>query len=315
MPRAVVATAFGGPENLALIDIDTAAPGPGEARVALRAIGVNPIDWKVYSGYMGADPAALPMRIGYEAAGVIVEAGPGLTGPEGPLGVGDDVIVYRATATYADEIVVPGSALVRKPAAVSFEAAGGLMLAGATAAHEVEAVKVGAGDTVLVHAVAGGVGLFTIQLAVLRGARVIGTASARNHDVLRRFGAEPVTYGPGLADRVRSLAPDGIDAAIDNVGNDEAVDTSLELVADRERIASIAAFARQDAGIKLLGGGPGADPGTELRDAARLDLARLAAEGTLQVVVAGTYPLADAAEAHRAGQAGGQAPGKIVLIP
>ena len=119
-----------------------------------------------------------------------------------------------------------------------------------------------------------------VQLARLRGARVVATAGERNHDLLRELGAEPVAYGDGLADRVRALAPDGVDVALDLVGTDEAMDVSLALVADHDRIATIANFARGPReGVKLLGGGPGADPGNDIRDAARAELARLAGDG------------------------------------
>jgi NADPH:quinone reductase len=154
-----------------------------------------------------------------------------------------------------------------------------------------------------------------VQLARARGASlVIGTARERNHDFLRSLGAEPVAYGPGLADRVRALAPDGVDAAIDTVGTDEAIDVSLELVADRGRIASIAAFERGGReGICLLGGGPGADPGEDVRNAARLDLVRVADEGAL-TIEAHPYALDDVAQAHRASMEG-HTRGKIVLVP
>jgi NADPH2:quinone reductase len=188
------------------------------------------------------------------------------------------------------------------------------MLTGATAVHTLTATGVSEGETVLVHGAAGGVGRMVVQLASIRGARVIGTASERNHERLRALGAEPVTYGDGLADRVRELAPDGVDAAIDTVGTDEAVDVSLALVGDRSRIATIAAFGRaQDAGIKALGGGPGADPGDEIRDRARLELVRLADEGKL-TVEARSYPLAEVAAAHRA-SIDGHADAKLVLVP
>jgi NADPH:quinone reductase-like Zn-dependent oxidoreductase len=154
-----------------------------------------------------------------------------------------------------------------------------------------------------------------VQLAALRGATVIATASPANHGLVRELGAIPVAYGPGLAGRVRAAAPGRVDVALDLAGTDEALDTSLELVADRARIASIAAFARgAKEGIKLLGGGPGADPGTEIRDAARLELARLAQEKKLRVVVSKTFPLADVADAHRFLMTGHPA-GKIALIP
>jgi NADPH2:quinone reductase len=314
MARVVVATALGGPEVLAVVEEPVAELGAGEVRLAVRAAGVNPIDWKRYSGATGGAAAELPMRLGFEAAGVVTEVGGEAIGPAGAIAVGDEVIAFRADGAYADELVVPASAVVPKPAAMSWVQAGGLMLAGVTATHALAATALGAGETVLVHAAAGGVGLMVVQLAVARGARVIATASERNHDYLRELGAEPTTYGAGLADRVRALAPGGVDAAIDCIGSDEAVDVSLELIADRDRIASIAAFARgAQAGIKLLGGGPGADPGTELRQAARLQLTALVEQGKLSVR-ARAFALDDVAAAHREGQAG-HVTGKLVLVP
>jgi NADPH2:quinone reductase len=315
MPIAAFATAYGGPEVLSVTDVPAGETGPGEARVEVRAAGVNPIDWKLYSGARGADPAQLPMRLGFEAAGVVTEVAAGTAGPAGPVAVGDEVIAFRVPGAYASELVVPGNVLVPKPPELDWAQAAGLMLAGTTAWHALTAAGVGAGDTVLIHGAAGGVGLFAIQLAVERGAVVIGTASPARHEILRELGAIPVGYGDGLAGRVRSAAPAGVSAALDLVGTDEAVDTSLELVADHGRIATIAAYARAPgAGIKLLGGGPGADPGTEIRDAARLGLVRLAQQGKLHVLVAATYPLAEAAAAHRESMTG-HAQGKIALIP
>jgi NADPH:quinone reductase len=315
MTRVVLATRYGGPEVLSVVDEPVREPGPGEARVAVRAAGVNPADWKSYGGVFGTDPARLPRRLGSEMAGVVAAVGPDAVGPAGPLAVGEEVIGFRVTGGYAAEVVVPASALVPKPASLGWPEAAGLMLAGATAVHALTAAGVGEGDTVLVHGAAGGVGLMAVQLAVLRGARVIGTVGGDGADLVRRLGAEPVRYGAGLADRVRALAPDGVTAAVDTVGTDEAVDVSLELVPDRGRIATTAAFARGAAeGLRLLGAGPGADPGTELRDAARTELAALAGDGRLEVVVAGTYPLEEVAAAHRAGMAG-HTHGKLVLIP
>jgi NADPH2:quinone reductase len=313
MAHVVVATAFGGPDVLAVVEEDVAPPGAGAVRLAVRAAGVNPVDWKRYSGARGTD-AELPMRLGFEAAGVVTEVGGEAVGPAGPVAVGDEVIAYRIDGAYAEELVVPATAVVPKPPAMSWEAAGGLMLAGATATHALSATRVSTGETVLVHAAAGGVGLMAVQLAVARGARVIGTASEGHHATLRELGAEPTTYGAGLADRVRALAPGGVAAAIDCIGTDEAVDVSLELVADRGRIATIAAFLRgAEAGIQLLGGGPGADPGTELRQAARLELTAAVEQGAL-TVLARSFPLEDVAAAHREGQAG-HVTGKLVLVP
>jgi NADPH:quinone reductase len=310
MPRAVVAAAYGGPDVLSVVEIDVPAPGSGEVAVDVRAAGVNPADWKRYSGAWGDDPAALPLWIGSEAAGEVVDVGPGVE----DLEPGTPVIGYRVDGAYAERLVVPRSALVRKPDALSWEQAAGLLLAGATAVHALTATDVGQGETVLVHAAAGGVGSMVVQLARARGARVIGTASAVSHGYLAGLGAEPVAYGPGLAERVRALAPDGIDAAVDAVGTDEAVDVSLELVPDRRRIATLVAVGRaRETGIQALGGGPGGDPGTTIREAARHELVALAAAGNLTVHVARTYPLSDVAEAHREIQRG-HVRGKLVLV-
>jgi NADPH:quinone reductase len=204
---------------------------------------------------------------------------------------------------------------VPKPEPMSFEQAGGLMLTGVTAYHALSRAKVGKGGTVLVHGAAGGVGLMAVQLAVDLGARVIGTASQSGHALLRQFGAEAVVYGDGLVERVRAMAPEGVDAAIDTVGTDEAVDSSIELVHDRTRIVSAAAFGRgAGLGITVIGNGPGADPGREIRAAARLELVRLVEQNKLKVVVAAVYPLSEAAAAHHALQSG-HTHGKIVLVP
>jgi NADPH:quinone reductase-like Zn-dependent oxidoreductase len=311
--RRVVAASFGGPESLVVEQVTLAEPGPHEVHVEVRASGVNPADRKAYA--RAGDPSALPMPLGYEAAGVVVEVGAGAADDAGPLTEGDEVIVFRTRGAYATDLVVPDSALTRKPPGLGWPEAGGLLLAGATAYHTLEATRVGDGDTVLVHGASGGVGLYAVQLARLRGARVIASAGERNHGLLRELGAEPVGYGEGLLERVRELAPDGVDVALDLVGTDEALDVSLALVSDRTRIASIANFSRgPEEGIAVLGGGPGADPGDEIRAAARPLLARLAGEGTLRVVVAATYPLDEAADAHRQ-IATGHTTGKLVLIP
>jgi NADPH2:quinone reductase len=315
MTRAVVATAFGGPEVLAVIETPVRPPGPGEVLIGVRAAGTNPVDYKVYSGVMGQDPARLPMRLGSEAAGVVTEVGDGAEGPGGRVAVGDEVIAYRIAGAYADDVTVPGSSVVPKPSTLSFEEASGLMLTGVTATHALAVTRVGAGDTVLIHGASGGVGLMAIQLAADAGARVIGTAGESGRALVQEFGAEPVAYGAGLEERVRALAPGGVDAVVDCAGGDEALDVSLALVADRGRIVTIVASRRAfDSGIKVIGGAPGADPGTEIRTAARLELARLASDGKLRVVVAATYPLAEAAAAHRE-LATGHAHGKIVLVP
>lgn len=333
--RAVVATAFGGPDVLRLMEVALPEPGPGQAVVEVRAAGVNPADIKRYGGAWGSDPSALPLRLGFEAAGVVTALGPGgANGPAGPLAVGDEVIAFRISGAYADRVTVDGDALVPRPASLGWAEAAGLLLTGATAAHTVEATAVGPADVVLVHAASGGVGRMVVQLALARGARVIGTAAPRHHDALRGLGAVPVAYGPGLGERVRTAVRDltaagaasegdatggagreAVDVAIDAAGTAEALEVSLDLVADPGRIASIANFGPEAraAGIRLLGGGPGADPGDELRRNARLGLVELAGAGALRVEVAAEFPLSRVAEAHRMVLEGHPA-GKVVLI-
>jgi NADPH:quinone reductase-like Zn-dependent oxidoreductase len=310
MTKTVVAEAYGGPEVLALQDIELPAPGEGQVLVEVRAAGTNPVDYKLYSGDMGADPAKLPMPVGMEVAGVIAAVAPGTAGYTGPLTVGDEVIVTNIEGGYSEAILAQAADVGHKPENLGFEQAAGLLLTGETAWHLLTNTGVGTGDTVLIHGASGGVGLMAVQLAVARGAKVIATASPARHDQLRGYGAEPVAYGEGLADRVRAIGP--VDAALDLVGTDEALDTSVELVADRSRIATIAGFARAgELGLAVL---TGADGGQEIRDAARPDLIELAASGKLEVTVDRVLPLAEAAEAHRYLQTG-HARGKVVLVP
>jgi NADPH:quinone reductase-like Zn-dependent oxidoreductase len=229
--------------------------------------------------------------------------------------VGDEVIVYAAPGGYATAVVADAETVIAKPKNMSFEEASGLLLCGTTAVHALRAASVGAGDTVLINGAAGGVGLMAVQIAVADGARVIATASTTQHDVLRSLGAEPVVYGDGLLERVRELAPGGVDAAIDLVGTDEAADVSVALVADLRRLSTIVTSGKgARVGMKVLGMGPNADAGVAIRSAARLDLVRRVEEGTLRVFVDATFALADAADALR-DLAQGHSHGKIVLIP
>ena len=310
MTRIVVAQAYGGPEVLVLQDIELPDLAEGQVLVDVRAAGTNPFDFKSYSGDMGDDPAKLPLRVGSEVSGVVAVITPGAAGYTGALTVGDEVIVTNVDGGYADQVVANAADVGRKPENLGFEQAAGLLQVAVTAWHLLSSTRVGTGNTVLIHGASGGVGLMAVQLAVARGVRVIATASPARHDQLREYGAEPVAYGAGLADRVRAIGR--VDAALDLVGTDEALDTSVELVADRSRIATIAGFARAgELGIKVL---TGADGGQAIRDAARPELVELAAAGRLKVIVDRVFPLAEAAEAHRYLQTG-HAHGKVVLVP
>jgi len=316
MTIAVVASAFGGPDALSVIDEAVGEPKPGQVLLEVRAAGTNPVDYKMYSGAYGRDAAQLPIHLGYEAAGVVSALGSGdVEGPVGPIHVGDEVIAYPVSGAYAAQVVAPAQSVVPKPSTLSFEQAAGLLLAGTTGAHALHVTGIGSGDTVVVHGASGGVGHVTVQLARNAGARVIATASQSAHAYLRELGAETVAYGDGVLERIADLAPLGVDAAIDTVGTEEALDVSVALVGDRNRIVTIAAFQRGvELGIKVIGAGPGGDPGTEVRATARLDLLRQAEAGRLRVRVVGAYPLKEAASAHRE-LLSGHTHGKIVLVP
>jgi NADPH:quinone reductase-like Zn-dependent oxidoreductase len=310
MTTTVVAAGFGGPEVLAVQDIVLPHPGPEQVLIDVKAAGTNPIDYKLYSGQLGNDPDDLPMPIGMEVAGVIAAVVPGTAGFTGPLDVGDEVIATNVRAGYSERVIVDAADVGHKPATLSFEQAAGLLLAGGTAWHLLTATKVNQGDTVLIHGASGGVGLMAVQLAVARGARVIATASPARHDQLRGYGAIPVGYGEGLADRVRAIG--AVDAALDLVGTDEALDTSVELVPEVSRIATIAGFGHAaELGIAIL---TGADGGDAIRAAARPALIDLAGSGKLEVTVDRVFALEDAPEAHRYLQTG-HARGKVVLVP
>lgn len=314
MTKTVVAQTYGTPEVLKLVDIDLPAPKSGEVLVDVKAIGVNPFDFKLYSGAFGTDPEKLPIRLGGEAAGVVSAVGDGVT----DVAVGDEVIVSPGNGLYAEQVVVPVSSVTAKPAGIGWEQAAGLLLVGGTAVDALDTIRVGSGDTVLIHGASGGVGAIAVQLAVARGATVIGTAGASNQEYVRSLGATPVVYGGvfeerDLEARVRELAPDGVDAAFDTAGTDEAVDTSLALVTDKSRIVTIVAFGRaQTDGFASVGGGNPAS--AEARLKARSELVEQAGSGHLTVKIAKTFPLTDVALAHTELQSSHPA-GKFILIP
>ena len=308
--RRWVATYIGGPGVLDLVTVELPEPGPGEVTIEVRAAGMNPADYK---GFARGDRANLPRPVGFEVAGVLAALGPDTEIASGGGAVGDEVLAFRIIGGYASAVTVPASDVFAKPAALDFPAAANLLLAGATAAETLHTVKAGAGETILVHGASGAVGVSVLQQARLLGARAVGTASERSFDTVRRFGGIPVAYGPGLADRVRAAAPEGIAAAIDTVGTDEAVDVSVELVADRDRIVTIAAMGRAGAtGIRSVGGGN--PPSAAFRAAARPHLVELAGAGELVVPVARTFPLDEAKQALELLMTGHPG-GKLALVP
>ena len=208
--RAVQFESFGGPEVLAVSEVAEPHASAGQIRVAVKAVGINPVDWKFRQGMMGGD---LPRGTGLEVAGVVDEVGDGVS----DVSAGDEVFGSVEGGNGAADFALLEH-YARIPPSLAFAAAAGLTVAVETAARTLDLVDVGEGQTVLINGAAGAVGISTVQLARERGARVIGTASAANHDYLRSFGAEPTTYGDGLVERVRALAPDGVDRAIDDAG-------------------------------------------------------------------------------------------------
>jgi len=310
MTKHWVAPRFGGSEVLEYVDVEVPAPGPGEVTIDVRAAGMNPADTK---HTRQGDPADLPVSIGYEVAGTIGAIGPDTEIASGGGAVGDEVLAFRVSGGWAERLTVPARDVFAKPATLDDAEAANLLLAGTTAADMIRVTRAEGRDTVVVHGASGAVGVSALQLLRPLGARLIGTASERNADTVRRFGAEWVPYGDGLEARIRDLAPSGVDVALDCVGTDEAVDVSLALVADRSRIVTIAAFGRADEdGIRAVGG---TQPESQaFRDSVRQRLIDLAGAGQLEVPVARRFPLSAAKEAAEVLES--QHPGgKLALVP
>src|SRR3954447_23699135 len=285
--RAVTFDAYGGPDVLHVADVEEPRPGDGQIRVAIRAAGVNPIDWKGRSGMLrDFMPVTLPLIDGREGAGVVEELGSGVTG----VAVGDEVFGFTVGGAAAERAVMDDFA--RKPSGLSWEEAAGLPVAVETSVRVFGVLGgLGEGQTILINGAAGGVGVAAVQLARARGARVIGTAGEGNHEFLRSLGAEPTTYGYGLVARVRELAPDGVDLAFDTAGRGGVPDL-ITLTGDPARVATIADFGAAALGVRVTGGGDG-------RGADALDeAAELVEPGRLHMPVR-TFAFADAADAHR----------------
>ena len=292
---------FGGPEVLEIVDIPDPHPGPGEIRVAVRAAGVNPSDWKARKGEMGGD---LPQTTGRELAGVVDEVGAGVT----DVSIGDRVFGFSggsAGSGAAELAVISDYAPI--PPSLDFAEAAGLPVALETATRSLDTLGVTVGKTLLVNGASGGIGSTAVQLAVARSARVIGTASAGNHEYLRSLGAEPVSYGEGLIDRVRALTPNGVDLALDIAGSGVLPDL-IELAGGAEQVVTIADFAgAREYGVTFSRG----DAGRALHAIA--EIGELIEAGRFSHPVVQTFPLAQIADAHRVSE-GGHVRGKLVLL-
>lgn len=295
---------YGGPEVLEIERRPIPVPGPGEVLVRVAAAGVNPVDWKIFSGgpLFDAYERSLPSGTGYDFSGTIVGVGSGVAEEWMP---GDRVFGGLRFHAQADHLLIDPRQLARVPDGLSLEVAGVLNVAGRTAVASVRSQHIAIGETVLVSGAAGGVGILTAQLAIAAGARVLGTASAGNHDLLRSFGIEPFEYGDHLAGRLHAAAPEGISAVLDTVGHG-TVDIALRLGVPRARINTIADYEARDA-HEVRGVG-GAAAGT----AELADLAERIVRGEIQVPIDSRHPLERVRDAY-ARSISGHAVGKIVV--
>jgi len=303
--KAIAIRQYGGPEVLELTDLPEPKLGPDVVLVRIRSAGVNPADWKIREGYIDDwFEAHFPMVMGCDLAGVVEHVGLGVT----EFAPGDEVVGYLRVdhmqrGTYAERAAAPVRTLARKPRGMSWNEAAGLPAAGLTAYQALRRhLEVGPGDTLLVQRAAGGVGSLAVQIGRELGARVIGTAGPGKHDFLRSIGAEPVAYGDGLPDRIRQLAPEGVDAIFDLVGG-ESLREAPTLLREGGRLASVSGEVAELGGRYVF---VRPDP-VDLAD-----LVSMVERGAVTVHVDATFPLAEAVRAHELVQ-DGHVKGKVVL--
>lgn len=298
--RALQFRSYGGPEVLEVAEAPDVHPAAGQVRVKVRASTVNPLDWKIRAGYMAdGKPLEAPGYLGFEAAGVVDEVGEGVS----DVAVGDDVFGL-GSGTNADDAVL--DVYATKPASVDWAVAAAAGVAAETAVRALDLVGVSKGSTLLIDGGAGGVGAVAVQIAQARGATVIASAGEANQDYLREIGATPVRYGDGLVERVREVAPDGVDAVFDVAGKSSLSDL-ISLVPTPSQVVTIAQFNLGDSGVQLT---------TGRSPQAKLALAEAASllEQKKLVIKVQTFPLDRAAEAHQISQ-NGHIRGKLVLVP
>ena len=305
--RAVRFERYGEADVLQVVEVPRPRASAGRAVVQVQAAAINPGEASIRKGLLHDRwPATFPEGEGTDFAGVVTEVGDGVTS----VAVGDEVIGWtEERASHAEFVSVPAGQLVAKPAGVPWEAAGSLSVAGVTAWATIRAVGAGAGDTVAVSAAAGGVGSIAVQLARRAGATVLGIAGPVSAGWLTSVGVTPVTYGDGLAGRLKAAAPDGISAFIDCFGGGY-VDLALQLGVPKERIDTIIDYAAaQQAGVQVAGMATVEDPAAVLSE-----LAALVASGELVVPIAKTYPLDQVRDAFGELEQR-HTLGKIVLLP
>lgn len=293
--RAVQYKEFGGPEVLTVGEADLPKPGAGEIRIAVEAASVNPADWKTRLGLFGSPD--LPAIPGLDASGRVEELGDGVTGVK----VGDAVF-GTGRSTFAESAILDSWAI--KPENLGWVEAGAIGVGATTAYRVLELLELADGQTIFIDGASGGVGVFAVQLAVVRGATVIASASERNHELLSALGANPVAYGEGMVSRINVAAPQGVDAVFDVIGK-TPVEDLIAIAPSPQQVVSIANFTSDEAGIRASAGG--GDPFVALNA-----IAELAKAGTLQVPVQKTYPLDQAGLAQLSSQ-GGHVRGKLVV--
>ncbi|MGC5399757.1 NADP-dependent oxidoreductase [Streptomyces sp. DT20] len=302
MPKAYVFTRNGGPEVEALVEQQAPVPGAAELLIAVRAAGVNPVDWKLRTGYTrpGSEPQPFPTVLGSEAAGVVVAVGPDVEG----FAAGDEVFGTPVTGGYAEYTLLPVAVTAHKPAGLSFTDAAALPVAAATAYDGLRQLAPAPGSTLLVTGAGGGVGNAAVQLAHHAGVKVVAVAGAAKKDFVESLGAVHVESGASLAERIRAAAPDGVDAVFDLVGGD-TLREAASLLADP---AALISAADKPLAVELGGAAV-----VRARTSAVLtEVADLVVAGVLRTHVTRTYPLSEAGEALRAVESG-HARGKTVI--
>ncbi len=314
MAQAISYSELGAPSVLTLSEVPEPTAGPGQIVVRIEAAGVNPIDAKLRSGVRTTAPLTAPRRVGFDGAGVVVALGEGVH----DFALGDRVAIRDTLGSYATALAVEAHNAAALPDAVSAAEGAGIGIPAGTAYQSLRSLGVTAGDVVLVHAGTGAVGQAAVQFAKAWGATVIATGNPTRHEQLRTLGAIPVAYGPGLIERVREIAPAEITVALDCAGTDEAIHSSLELVADRDRIATIVrGLDAESFGIRAFSAGS-PHPLSEGEQAWRAEALpatiALLASGDFVIEFGPEFALAEAARAHEIIESGA-AGGKIVLRP